>query len=120
MATVSAKIPKVSGTPFPERSVYNDAGAVSMVIGTGPAVMVQLIVTNLTATAGFVQLFDAASLPADTTVPLVSLPIPASGAIGLDTPVGGLNGLVVAISTTADTLTISANNARFFANLQEG
>lgn len=119
MATVSAKIPKVSGTPFPERSVYNDAGAVSMIIGTGPTVMVQLIVTNLTATAGFVQLFDAATLPADTAVPLVSIPIPADGAIGLDTPVAGTSGLVVAVSTTAETLTISANNAKFFANLQE-
>lgn len=115
----SLQIPKVPSTPFPERSVYNEAGAVSMVIGTGPTVMVQLLVTNLTSTDGYVHLFNTTVVPANGTAPLLSIPLPGSGAISFDSPVGASTGLVAAISTTAGTLTASSNNAKFFANLQE-
>lgn len=119
MATVYQVIPKVPGDPFPEQAVYTDSGATSLVVGAGATVMVQLLATNLTSTAGYVQIFDASELPSNGAAPLVSVPIPGSGAVGLDTPIGGLNGIVVAISTTAETLTISTDNAKFYANVQQ-
>jgi hypothetical protein len=110
--------PNTQEDSTPYQLVFTDAGEVSMVIRAGAVIMTQLLVTNLSATAGFVQVFDASSLPGNGAAPLFTLPLPASGAVSLDTPVCGAAGLVVAISTTAETLTISTDEAKFLANVK--
>lgn len=73
---------------------------------------------NTSGGALFLQLFDAAALPVDTTVPLAVVPIAANSAASFDFGALGLpftNGLVVALSSTDDTLTISGANGLFLA-----
>lgn len=56
--------------------------------------------------------------PADTAVPLLVRPLAANGEVLIEFPVGCETGAVVAISSTAATLTISANAALMFANFK--
>jgi hypothetical protein len=85
------------------------------VVHDGPATLNYLRVVNNTGTAGFLQIHNAAALPADTTKPLLSVPIAANADVNIDEPIYCSTGLVVAISTTLPTLTISANAALVFA-----
>lgn len=86
-------------------------------IADKPGLLTDLIVTNITDEAGFVQLFDATELPGDGATPLLSVPLPADkGAIEIGARVAVQSGLVLAISTTVDELTESTNEAMVFAN----
>ena len=85
-----------------------------MIVSAAPGELIRLRVTNNTANAGFVQIHDSTTLPADTAVPLISEPIAANGFKEIElVPV--VTGCVVAISSTNDTLTISENAATMFA-----
>ena len=102
---------------IPRYRVYSHGGvAVSYVLLDSKGVVESLVVTNSTGVAGFVQILDAASLPANATVPVVSMPIAANATVTLEVPVFCSTGAVVAISTTLAALTISTNAAMFYAN----
>lgn len=105
---------------IPSYRVYSDGGAAtSYVLMAHKGFVTGLIVVNNTATAGWVQIHDATSLPIDGTVPLLSFPIPSNAAVALDTPIYCATGAVVAISTTRATLTLSSDTALYYANTRK-
>lgn len=79
------------------------------------------IVTNATATSGFLQIHDAEELPNNGATPILTLPLPASGVVSLDDriPIYCENGAVFAVSTTLETLTISTNDATYLVNIRK-
>lgn len=66
--------------------------------------MLTLVATN-TGADGYAQVFDAAALPADTAVPVLSFKVKAGETMVFDVPMVLANGLVVGASSTAGTLT---------------
>lgn len=102
---------------------YATAGAAvaSAVISAVPATLVELrVILDPTATADrWVMLFDASSLPADTAVPIWRSYLPGGSGIGESWGDIGLpflsTGIVAAISTTADTLTVATAEGYFHA-----
>lgn len=100
------------------RARVNSAAAdTDVLLFTGAGIIERLVVINATGTAGFVQIHDAATLPADTAVPIYSRALAANGEVVIE-DVYCATGAIVAVSTTAATLTISTNNAAFFANFR--
>lgn len=70
-------------------------------------------VVGYSTAAQFIQIHDAASLPADAAVPLVTIPIEADKPFSIDFGLTGLpcsTGIVVCNSTTGPTKTIGAAN----------
>ena len=105
------------GTQNPPRfRVHSDAAAASLVLFTGKGHIHRVVITNTTSTAGYVQVHDALTLPVDATVPVLSIQLPASGSVVIE-DLHCATGAVLAISTTAGALTISANTAHFSANV---
>lgn len=113
MATTSVPCSITSDSRASAR-VHSAGALTSMIVSAAPGELIRLRVTNNTSTAGYVQIHDSATLPADTAVPLISVPLAASADKEIElVPVA--TGCVVAISTTNATLTISTNAATMFA-----
>jgi hypothetical protein len=102
----------------PRFRVDSEGGDTDMVLGAVPVKIINFKVKNLTGTAGFVQIHDAIALPNNGAVPLWVLDLPANGFCGDDIPLDCFTGAVMAISTTASTLTISTNNAIMVATVE--
>jgi hypothetical protein len=94
-------------------------GVSSLVVNTAPCVMCQIGVHNTSANARFLLFHDAISLPAEETVPLWSVPLPASSAFVLDFYLPCYVGLVVAVSETSDELTISTDDINVVVTYRE-
>lgn len=103
--------------------VYGTAGAkvASAVISAVPATLVELrvVMDPLSTADRWLMLFDASSLPADTAVPIWRSYLPGGSGIGESWGDIGLpfptTGIVAAISSTADTLTVTAAEGYFHA-----
>jgi hypothetical protein len=108
--------PQGTQKELPRFRVHSDAVDVSLVLFTGKGAIRRAVVTNTTGTAGYLQVHDALTLPVDTTVPVFSIQLPASGSAVIEDLHCAI-GAVLAISTTAGTLTISTNDAFFSANV---
>jgi hypothetical protein len=75
----------------------------------------EIICTNTSAGVLYLQIFDSATVPADTTAPLVCIAIPATstaswdpeGASGRSVGETFTNGCAVCLSTTAATKTVA-------------
>lgn len=96
--------------------------AASLVIASNPAVLRGLTGYNSGA-AQFIQLHDAASLPADTAVPKVVIAAAATSSFSIDFGDHGRkfsNGIVVCNSSTGPTKTIGAANCWFDAQVDIG
>lgn len=67
-------------------------------------------IVGYSTTAQYIQVHDAVSLPADTSVPLVTIPITAGEPYSIDFGVGleCATGIVISNSTTGPTKTIGA------------
>lgn len=89
--------------------------AASRIVKTGPGRLFGLTVTNTKASAQFVQVFDASSLPADGAVPILSKSVPAGDAVGLNwIPARTfLVGIVVCNSSTSASKTIGSADCLF-------
>ena len=104
---------------MPENYVRNSTSVAyeaSRVVSAGPAACYGLTGYNSLASTQFIQIHDAASLPADTAVPAVILAVGASSPFSIDFGVYGRyfkNGIVVTNSTTGPTKTIGAANCWF-------
>jgi hypothetical protein len=88
-----------------------NAFAKSVVADTGLGRLLNVSCYNANAGDMYLQIFDAASLPADGTVPLAQVRIPTTGTGSLDFGESGLpysDGLVAALSSTAASLTLAA------------
>ena len=97
---------------------YEAAAAVkSAVISATPATLIDIQVENVTAGVKYVQLFDAASVPADTAVPTMCFAIAASGTLNISlngVPERFATGICIASSSTQATKTLSATSDIFF------
>lgn len=82
----------------------------SAVVKTGSGVLYGFTITNTNTTAQFVQVFDAATLPANGATPILAKSVPASDAVGFSWLPGRtfFAGIVVCNSTTQATLTLGA------------
>lgn len=92
----------------------------SHVLKTTPGTALKLMVNNTKSSAQFIQLHDAAALPADAVVPLVSLVVAANANLILnldDIGLPFLTGIVVCNSSTAATKTIGSADCYFTAVL---
>lgn len=90
----------------------------SQVIKATPGILYQLHGYNSLASAQFIQLHDAASVPADTAVPELIITVPASSNFEIDLGVYGkkfLVGIVACNSSTGPTKTVGAANCYFSA-----
>lgn len=127
MAELGHAIPKTSdlSTPAPSATLGNltndNAGALaaSRVIKATAGKLFKLRATNTNVAARNLQVFDSATLPADATVPLISVPMAIGAYVDIDFGIYGrafANGIVVCNSTTAATKTIGAADSLFDAS----
>ncbi len=103
-----------SGTTL--TNVATAAYAASLVLSATPKKLFGLSGYNSKATAQFIQLHDAAALPADATVPVVVFSVPPLSNFSLDYSPNGRSfttGIVVCNSSTGPTKTIGAADCWF-------
>lgn len=103
----------VSDAPLTNPST---AYATSKVIKASPGVLFGLMGYNSKASAQFIQLHDAASLPADATVPVEVITVAASSNFNIDFGVHGRGfaiGIVACNSSTGPTKTIGSADVWF-------
>jgi len=89
----------------------------SKVAKASAGVLFELHGYNTKGSAQYIQLHDAASLPADTAVPKVTVYAPANSQFELKVSSFGIyfsNGIVVCNSSTAGTKTIAAADCLFY------
>lgn len=103
------------------RNATSTAYEASRVVKASPGICYGLSGYNSSASAQFVQLHDATSLPADTAVPVVTITVPASSNFSIDFGVYGrtfANGIVVCNSSTGPTKTIGSADVWFDVQYQ--
>lgn len=98
-------------------SKHSNGYANSIVVKTGAGVLYGFTVYSSNAAAQFIQVFDAAAVPADTAVPTVLLTVAAAGNLGVTYIPGRkfLYGIVLCNSSTGPTKTIGAADCFFDA-----
>ena len=101
------------------RNVTVTALSSSLVVSDKPATLYGLSGIN-SGVEQYIQIHDAVSLPADTSIPVIVFKVPAGEnfSVGFD-PKGRIfdNGVVLCNSTTLDTKTIGAANCWFDAQV---
>lgn len=105
-------------TPWDQLAPFNfnpAAAAASGVVKAGPGALFGWTVANGNAALRWLQFFDATTVPADTTIPTLSIgmAIGASSVITLIRPRIFLKGIVVCNSSTATTKTVGAADSIF-------
>jgi hypothetical protein len=92
------------------------AAVKSLIVSAAPATLVDVTVQNVTATLKYVQLFNSATVPADTAVPDFVYQIAIDGHLVIDfssLPEYFDTGVVVCTSSTDITKTLSATSDLF-------
>ncbi len=90
----------------------------SHVFKASPGRLIWLTVYNSKGTAQFVQIFNSATVPADTAVPLATFTVAASSSLTIILPARGLpctTGISVSNSSTGPTKTIGSADCFFTA-----
>lgn len=87
----------------------------SIVAKTGPGILYGFTVTNTKASAQYVLLFDASTLPADGAVPILAKSVPANDAVGFSWLPGRTFGvgLIICNSSTNTSKTIGSADCLF-------
>ena len=108
------------GTPDPDTALeplnYSSARLqASAVVKTGPGLLYGITVTSTLASAQYLLVFDASTLPADGAIPLLAKSVPANDAVGFSwLPARTFQvGCIVCNSTTNTSKTIGAANCFF-------
>ena len=99
-------------------SIVSAQAATGVVIKAAPGVGYKLIYTNGNAAARYIQLHNATSAPADTTVPLLAVAVAAGTSYTIDLgPFGAYfsTGIYACHSTSAFTKTLGSTDGGFFA-----
>lgn len=101
---------------------YNSAAQqASAIVKASAGLLLFLHVYNANAAARWLQVFDAAALPADNAIPLLTFPVAIAGTYTLNLAPLGLpmrNGIIVCNSTTGPTKTIGAADSLFTVGYQ--
>lgn len=99
---------------FQRSTTGTAAGTAGVSISTKPGRFYRAVVQNAGSTAYFVQIFDKATAPLGGDVPIWQERLPASTEAKIDlTNINGLpclNGIGIAISSTAGSLTLAGQN----------
>jgi hypothetical protein len=106
-----------STTTAPD-NISTAAYATNLAVKAGNGILFGVKGYNSKASAQFIQLHDAAALPADTAVPLEIITVPASSNFDIDFGVHGKAfglGIVVCNSSTGPTKTIGSADCWFSA-----
>ena len=101
-----------AGATLYSSTVYEASGVVKATSGT----LVSISGYNSLGSTQFIQLHNAAAVPANTTVPVVFFSVPASSNFSFDFPLTGLpftTGIVVCNSSTGPTKTMGAADCFF-------
>lgn len=109
-----ATIGAITGATDVSSSAYEASHVIKASAGT----LVALVGYNSKASAQFVQVFDSATVPADTAVPLLTFTVAATSNFSVTVPITGLpclNGIAVANSSTGPTKTIGSADCFFTA-----
>lgn len=93
----------------------------SQVISASPVNLQELICTNTGASTVYCQLFDSATVPADTAVPVIVFAVLSESSASYDNQQGirFSSGISVCISSTAHVKTIGAAEAVFSALIED-
>lgn len=96
---------------------YSPRLASFAVVKTGPGILYGFTVTNTSAAAQYVQLFDGTELPADGAVPILAKSIPLADAIAFNWFPGRTfhGGIILCNSSTLATKTIGSADCIFDA-----
>lgn len=108
---------ELSSAPVVPANNFNPRLANSLIVKTGAGVLYGFTVSNTNASAQFVQVFDAATVPADGAVPILSLSVPGGNGTGFNWIPGRafLVGMVLCNSSTQATKTIGSADCLFDA-----
>lgn len=102
----------VSGASGVTTARANSSGlAASLVVKASSGVLWDIVITNTKASLQYIQVFDSATVPADTAVPIVSFPIAASPqafVISFQQGMPFTSGIAISNSSTAATKTIGS------------
>lgn len=120
MATTTIKSSSAQGVE-PNRRVHSAGAIASMVVSATPGTLCFGFVRSQASSARFLQVHDAAALPADGAVPIISVDLDTlanKGRVTIDSPIPMATGCVLAISSTDLTLTASADTAQMVATFK--
>jgi len=111
---------KVGVTPRDHSNINTSAYAASLVVKASAGKAFDVRGYNSLASAQFIQVHDAASLPADTAVPEETFTVPASSNFSITFPEGKsfATGIVVCNSSTGPTKTIGAADCWFSVDFE--
>lgn len=100
--------------------VSSTAYEASHVLKATPGALLMLSGYNSKGSAQFIQLHDAASLPADTAVPVFTMTVATAANFTITLPIAGMKfstGIVVCNSSTGPTKTIGSADCYFTAEI---
>ena len=112
LGTMTVEVPPPGSVGTPSNSV-TAAAAASSVVSAAAAVLFSVTVTNPTENELYLHLFDAAALPANGEVPVDFAVLPANFIGGIDYGSLGRDfatGIVVAVSSTMNSLTVGGDD----------
>lgn len=99
-------------------TISSSAYEASRVLKASAGTLVALIGYNSKTAAQWIQLFNAAAVPADASVPIATFIVPAQSNFSLSVPISGLplsTGIVVCNSLTGPTKTLGSADCFFTA-----
>jgi len=117
MANTTTDLPGGDLTDDADTRFQADAVTSGELIATNGLVLKSLVVTS--TVAQWIQIHDVNSVPADATVPLVSIFLPANGMISITVPIYTVNGLFICNSSTHGVKTIGAADLMLYGTFKD-
>ena len=99
--------------PFPAQTIHTNGYNKTLIVNTGPTLLIGFSVYNANAASQFVQLFDGTAAPASGSQPAAVFTVGTVSNLGVYYGAAGRpfnNGCVIVISSTGPTYTAAAAN----------